>query len=71
MAEPLNLFELLAAPQRDASLVEGGEVGAFRRPANVSLCPALQTHKKQNVSLPQTNGDRRMMFNLTRLGGHC
>lgn len=41
MAEPLNLFELLAAPQSNATLVECGQVGAFRRPAHVRLCPAL------------------------------
>lgn len=41
MAEPLNLLELLAAPQRNTTLVEGGQIGAFRRPAHVRLGPAL------------------------------
>lgn len=41
MAEPLNLFELLTTPQRNTTLVEGGQVGAFRRPAHVRLRPAL------------------------------
>lgn len=44
MAEPLNLFELLTTPQCNATLVEGGEVGAFRRPAHVRLRPALREH---------------------------
>lgn len=42
MAEPLNLLELLTTPQSNASLVECGQVGAFRRPAHVRFCPALK-----------------------------
>lgn len=45
MAEPLDLLELLTTPQSDASLVEGGQIGAFRRPPHICLGPALQqTH---------------------------
>lgn len=44
MAEPLNLFELLTTPQCNTPLVEGGQVGAFRRPAHVRLRPALHKH---------------------------
>lgn len=46
MAEPLNLLELLAAPQCNATLMEGGQVRAFRRPAHVRLCPALHQDTK-------------------------
>lgn len=52
MAEPLDLFELLPAPQGDASLMESSQVGAFRRPANVRLCPALHRNTKTSSLLP-------------------
>lgn len=42
MTEPLDLLELLTAPQSNASLMECGQVGAFWRPAHVCLGPALQ-----------------------------
>ena len=48
MAEPLDLLELLTAPQRNTTLVESSQVGTFRRPANVRLCPALAKKKKFN-----------------------
>lgn len=59
MAEPLNLFELLTTPQRNTALVEGGQVGAFRRPAHVRFRPALHEHttvfncvlKKKNIKI--------------------
>lgn len=44
MAEPLNLFEVLTTPQCNTTRMEGGEVGAFRRPAHVRLRPALHEH---------------------------
>lgn len=54
MAEPLNLFELLAAPQCDSSLVERSQVGTFRRPSYVRLCPALHQNRK-NIRTLQTS----------------
>lgn len=45
VAEPLNLFELLAPPERDASLMEGRQIGALGRPAHVRLRPPLRRHK--------------------------
>lgn len=54
MAEPLNLLELLAAPQRNTTLVEGGQIGAFRRPAHVRLCPALHWDAK-TLQVEQAN----------------
>lgn len=44
MAKPLNLFEFLATPQGNATLVEGSQVGAFRRPTHICLRPALHEH---------------------------
>lgn len=62
MAEPLNLLELLAAPQCNATLVEGGQVGAFGRPAHVRLCPALhQDTKKLLVCKPATTVELNLM----------
>lgn len=46
MAEPLDLLELLAAPQRNASLMERGQVGAFRGPADVRFRPALKEKRR-------------------------
>ncbi len=63
MAEPLNLLELLAAPQCNATLVEGGQVGAFRRPAHVRLCPALhKVTKKLLVCKPATIVELNLMW---------
>lgn len=45
MAKPLDLFEFLATPQGNAPLVEGSQVGAFRRPPHIRLRPALHEHK--------------------------
>jgi hypothetical protein len=42
VTEPLDLLELLTAPQRNAALMESGQVGAFGRPAHVRFRPALQ-----------------------------
>lgn len=44
MAKPLNLFEFLTTPQGNATLVEGSQVGAFRRPTHIRLRPALHEH---------------------------
>lgn len=55
MAEPLNLFELLATPQCNATLMEGGQVGAFGRPAHIRLCPALQQNTKILLVCKPTN----------------
>lgn len=44
MTKPLNLFEFLATPQGNATLVEGSQVGAFRRPTHIRLRPALHEH---------------------------
>lgn len=44
MAKPLNLFEFLTTPQGNATLMEGSQVGAFRRPTHIRLRPALYEH---------------------------
>lgn len=49
MAEPLNLFELLTAPQSNTTLMEGGQVGAFGGPANIRFSPALHKNTKTLV----------------------
>lgn len=64
MAEPLNLLELLAAPQRNTTLVEGGQIGAFRRPAHVRLGPALHWDTKDVIS--RTSKPQRVNYiNMT------
>lgn len=61
MAEPLNLFELLTAPQCNATLVEGCQVGAFRRPTDIRLRPALHEDTKMSlVSKPTTEVKRQL-----------
>lgn len=58
MAEPLDLLELLAAPQCNATLVEGGQVCSFGRPAHIRLCPALHRDTKtSSVSKQSTTVD--------------
>jgi hypothetical protein len=42
VTESLDLFEFLSPPQRDASLMEGGQVGALGGPAHIRLCPSLE-----------------------------
>jgi len=64
MAEPLDLLELLAAPQCNATLVEGGQVGAFGRPAHVRLRPALRQENK-NIISPQVKQHRGLKFITT------
>lgn len=54
VAESLNLLELLTAPQCNATLVKGGQVGAFRRPSNVGLCPTLHPNRKKIYYISHT-----------------
>ena len=42
MSKTLNLFKLLASPQRNALGVKSCQVQAFRRPPGVCLSPTLK-----------------------------
>ena len=65
VGETHDLLEVLAAPQRDAALVERREVRALGRPADVRLRPHLK-HGAPTASLTRASqvGDGRLKFKI-------